>query len=468
MSWHPEIGEIQSLVDGELDPRGRRSIEAHLQSCERCRRIAGRLRDLSETLRSIAPPTPPADLQGRILSAASEAPRARQLTCSECTELASAYIDGELFGSERDAFEAHVFTCEACYAALKHMERTALVIRETPRTAAPAGLRERIHAAVEVERSASVFTMRRVVGGLAGLAAAAAILAALILPRVYETRPTSPQPVIAERPVEAEAPAAETGPAVSEDRLEPAGEAELAEATPTALEAGDAPARQPSRHRSAPGTRPAAPPAPAPAAEAAPGSSAEHDSAPGRPRVTPPSATLGEDDERGATPAASDGAPVEEDADDGGPRRPERAPGPMEPAPSEEAAVGPVLASGPEMEEPAVPPTPAAEDDTVRPGASSATEGPTTDTSETALATGPRTTGPRVRAQPAPPAASSVEATSGRNPIRLAVLPTRRGTQMVIEQSPEPRAEILARHSEAVNRESRSAFDNPRTGIELR
>ena len=148
MSWHPDVTDIQALIDGELDAQARRGVEAHLQGCATCGATAARLREISGALHAIPRTEAPADLHERILCTVASAPRVVEPACAECAEMASAYVDGELIGADRNAFEAHVFACPKCYATLKHTERAAELLRAIPRRRVPEELFERITAAV--------------------------------------------------------------------------------------------------------------------------------------------------------------------------------------------------------------------------------------------------------------------------------------------------------------------------------
>jgi len=71
------------------------------------------------------------------------------LPCSEADTVLHAYVDGELTGADRDAFEAHLRTCEICQHASRFQARFKAAIRgHLPRPALPLGLRGRIEASL--------------------------------------------------------------------------------------------------------------------------------------------------------------------------------------------------------------------------------------------------------------------------------------------------------------------------------
>jgi anti-sigma factor RsiW len=67
--------------------------------------------------------------------------------CAGVRQLVTAYVDGELVGEDRAAFEAHLRTCPSCRALLQDEQATAAQLREVrPLSEAPAALRERVDA----------------------------------------------------------------------------------------------------------------------------------------------------------------------------------------------------------------------------------------------------------------------------------------------------------------------------------
>jgi len=440
VSWHPEVGDIQSLIDGELDPRARRALEAHMQHCERCVHMAARLRQVSDALRAVEPARAPAGLSDRILNAVAQAPSTRDLTCAECMELASAYLDRELGGSDLDAFEAHAFTCDHCYAAFTRMERTSQVLRGVPPRPAPHELFQHITAAVAAEnKAAAVFTWRRVASAAAAVAAAAAIIAALLAPRGQGPEaPVGRHTVVAEQPAAAGAPAlVEPEVAVAPDTapgVEPV-EAEPASGADSAATARTTRPRTGASHAARTG-----------------GTAIRH-------RATP----------RDVTPAETATPEARRAVDDT-----------MHAAPVPRPEPAPLPASAPALHEPLAPRSPAPEPTAGEPEHTPMrvvpVPAPTPEPpSETMMATAPRTTGPEARSvSPAPalapaPTVAPAVAPRAEEPVRLAsVVPRQPASRTLYRASAEPPSGAIDRAREAVNRDSEPGWDDSRTGIELR
>ena len=96
--------------------------------------------------------------------------------------LVSAYLDGELVGDDRAAFEAHVASCADCRRLLEEDRAVAAQVRASvPLHEAPAGLRERVEGLVQPappRRRALSPTRAWALGLAAGLAVA--LLAAML------------------------------------------------------------------------------------------------------------------------------------------------------------------------------------------------------------------------------------------------------------------------------------------------
>ncbi len=59
MSGQHDTAAIQALVDGTLDATGRARLEAHLATCEACRRLADDLREIRRAARALPPAAAP-------------------------------------------------------------------------------------------------------------------------------------------------------------------------------------------------------------------------------------------------------------------------------------------------------------------------------------------------------------------------------------------------------------------------
>ena len=50
-----------------------------------------------------------------------------ELTCKEVVELVTEYLDGAMSAADRERFDAHLATCEACTTYLEQMRTTIAV-----------------------------------------------------------------------------------------------------------------------------------------------------------------------------------------------------------------------------------------------------------------------------------------------------------------------------------------------------
>ena len=71
------------------------------------------------------------------------------LSCAEADSVLHAYVDGELAGADREAYEAHLKACASCTQASRFQARFKAAVRgHLPRPALPVGLRSRIETAL--------------------------------------------------------------------------------------------------------------------------------------------------------------------------------------------------------------------------------------------------------------------------------------------------------------------------------
>jgi anti-sigma factor RsiW len=71
------------------------------------------------------------------------------LHCAESETVLHAYVDGELAGADREAYESHLRSCQACTQASRLQARFKAAIRgHLPRPSLPVGLRSRIETAL--------------------------------------------------------------------------------------------------------------------------------------------------------------------------------------------------------------------------------------------------------------------------------------------------------------------------------
>jgi anti-sigma factor RsiW len=193
----PDALELQSYCDQQLSSQRQRAVESHLAGCKACRAQVEGLRAVIEAVDRLQVETPEGALQGRLLAAVSAAPPVRRLSCRRALPQLSAYVDGELKPSQAAAVQAHIFGCDACFAAMAEMRTVSETLAAGPRPAASEQLLRRIMVALRRE-AAGTPARRGWVGRiawqpLAAGAAAALILAAVALPRFAQV-PTGPSP----------------------------------------------------------------------------------------------------------------------------------------------------------------------------------------------------------------------------------------------------------------------------------
>jgi anti-sigma factor RsiW len=108
------------------------------------------------------------------------------MSCVDADAIMYAFVDGELSGQDREAYEAHLDGCEACARNTRLQGRFKAALRgHLPRPEVPEGFAQRIHLAIEAEPAARrqwpwqayprIFTV--------GIAAAAAVVLLVASPR---------------------------------------------------------------------------------------------------------------------------------------------------------------------------------------------------------------------------------------------------------------------------------------------
>src|SRR5438309_9012203 len=74
------------------------------------------------------------------------------MNCLEAKPFVQAYVDGELTGSDREAFQRHLLTCEPCGQTCRLEARFKAAVRaHLPRPPVPSELRVRLRAALGAE-----------------------------------------------------------------------------------------------------------------------------------------------------------------------------------------------------------------------------------------------------------------------------------------------------------------------------
>ena len=113
------------------------------------------------------------------------------MKCDVCRDNFTAYLEGDLTEVERAESDAHLASCPDCTATLREFEATVSLLRSLPAVELPAGLAERITAAVRAEKLPEIVPRRtRSWWELAsGLAAAAALLIGVMFWTHWGLRP---------------------------------------------------------------------------------------------------------------------------------------------------------------------------------------------------------------------------------------------------------------------------------------
>ncbi len=227
----PETETIQAYVDREISGAEAALIAAHLQSCPRCQHVHDWLLSISQSLSGRPQPAAREKLVQLIHNAVDSAAPVGAISCKRAGAFISPYLDGELAAAEQLLLWRHLFTCEQCYREFKQSEEIAAVMRRQT-VPVPAGLAGRIYNAIEAEQVLDevgvirparwTVPWRKVGAAAAGLAAAAALVASLLLgPRPPQTDqpvigPPLPAIKVADVPAAPEEPVEPALPAVDE------------------------------------------------------------------------------------------------------------------------------------------------------------------------------------------------------------------------------------------------------------
>jgi hypothetical protein len=99
----------------------------------------------------------------------------RESDCTKIEPLLDAFRDGELASTERQAVEEHLSACLSCQSKLADIERVVATLKTLPRVGAPRDFSHDIDASLARPRPAKVISIRPVVWGSLGAAAAAAV-----------------------------------------------------------------------------------------------------------------------------------------------------------------------------------------------------------------------------------------------------------------------------------------------------
>ncbi len=113
------------------------------------------------------------------------------MNCDDCRQRMQACLDGEPPGG--DGVEEHVAACPACRALNAAARCLRIGLLAAPALTPPTGLAERIVAGVLADRRGRQRSRRRLILGSIGLAAAASLVVAFLLP-ARGPNPVAPRP----------------------------------------------------------------------------------------------------------------------------------------------------------------------------------------------------------------------------------------------------------------------------------
>jgi anti-sigma factor RsiW len=142
--------DLSAYVDGELDPTLAGEVREHLRACPTCEQEVAWLRDVTGMVRAVPHAAPKQATAWKAESLSAREPR--RLQCTVVLTEASALIDGELSDEEALDVQAHLYACESCYHAYRQLGEVAEALQATEPAPAPAGLEQRVWAAIEAEQ----------------------------------------------------------------------------------------------------------------------------------------------------------------------------------------------------------------------------------------------------------------------------------------------------------------------------
>jgi len=211
--------DLSAHVDGELDAATSARVREHLRVCPACEREVAWLSEVAEMVRALPPAAPQQATAWKAESLVDGAPR--RLQCTVVLAEASAFIDGEPAEEHAADVQAHLFSCDACYHVYKQLEQVAEALQATEPVPVPAGLEQRVWAAVQADERAIVRGWLRKAFDCAvpgfrcslRLAAAAVFLFAVSMGAWHYVAPRSLRGEVAPSPVAVVSPAAPTRPA---------------------------------------------------------------------------------------------------------------------------------------------------------------------------------------------------------------------------------------------------------------
>jgi predicted anti-sigma-YlaC factor YlaD len=178
---------LQAFLDGELTVAELQAIASHLDSCASCRQTVTRMRQIHTLLAAVGPHEPPSDLPEQIEAAVRT--HGEGLPCSHAREMVLIALDDQLSEMEHNALDSHLSECADCRFYDESMTEVVSGLRQVATVKTPRSLRRRIEVAVAQAAGASAprlhrnltIDWRQSLAAMAGLAAAAAILVAVVM-----------------------------------------------------------------------------------------------------------------------------------------------------------------------------------------------------------------------------------------------------------------------------------------------
>jgi predicted anti-sigma-YlaC factor YlaD len=194
--------ELNELADG-----GDATADVHVRECAVCRERLRQLSEMSQAARGLASGEA-LDLRERIVLAVDAAHPLTSMPCKRAEQLLDLYLDGALPAEGLEELEAHLFTCEPCYAQYRATLEVRRGLSELGAEAPPEYLRERVYAAVEAAQTPKVgwraWHLRAAWQPLAAAAVfAVVVLGAVVMMNGRGGAPVGPStpPVVAAAPV---------------------------------------------------------------------------------------------------------------------------------------------------------------------------------------------------------------------------------------------------------------------------
>lgn len=186
----------ESYVRGSIGTRDASAVEAHAVACEQCEAYLLGLADLGQSvescLGSLSPPPHPRALR-RVQAALPRQPHGMPDACYLLRPSLSALLDNSLDPSDEDCVRAHLASCSACTAELRDMSFLEDVAR-SDRAVPSRRFERRLRKLVGRYTAQPAPRWRRLVsapalGGLAAVAAAAAVFVVGVRVGRLETPP---------------------------------------------------------------------------------------------------------------------------------------------------------------------------------------------------------------------------------------------------------------------------------------